>query len=225
MKKVGFVLFSMVLLVFFALALYILNRPVSSDANDVLRSRLDDKDFIEELVRQNTGFREERKEQAATIAHLQDELSRREIEAAQQEDIIAQLTDRLEEAQSAPIERASPHDRIVLKDIRVYSDRIVIYVHRPIVTSLVDSNSEDPLFDVEANILSVEPEAPQDIHVGDIMSYAPSFYDGEIVHRVVAIGQDEEGWFAVAKGDNNPSPDPGKIRFTQVKRVVIGIIY
>jgi hypothetical protein len=33
------------------------------------------------------------------------------------------------------------------------------------------------------------------------------------------------GWYAIMKGDNLSYSDPGKIRFDQVQRVVIGILY
>jgi uncharacterized protein (UPF0248 family) len=48
---------------------------------------------------------------------------------------------------------------------------------------------------------------------------------GTIIHRVVKIGQDSEGWYAILKGDNLSQEDPEKVRFDQVQRVVVAIIY
>ena len=62
------------------------------------------------------------------------------------------------------------------------------------------------------------------IKIGDIVSY--SYVDGTtIIHRVAQIGNDENGWYAVAKGDNSSFADPDKVRFSQIKRVVVAIVY
>ena len=34
-----------------------------------------------------------------------------------------------------------------------------------------------------------------------------------------------EGIYFILKGDNNPEQDPGRVRFKQIKRVLIGVIY
>ncbi|MEM4397868.1 MAG: hypothetical protein QW757_04570 [Candidatus Woesearchaeota archaeon] len=83
----------------------------------------------------------------------------------------------------------------------------------------------DPVIDVGANAIQVIPKTEADIHVGDIISYVSDYADGIIIHRVIEIGYDEKGWYAIAKGDNNQRNDPGKIRFNQIKRVVVAIIY
>lgn len=44
------------------------------------------------------------------------------------------------------------------------------------------------------------------------------------MHRVVEIGEDEQGWFAITKGDNNEEVDPGKRRFQDIKRITVGVI-
>ncbi len=45
-----------------------------------------------------------------------------------------------------------------------------------------------------------------------------------IIHRVVEIGEDEQGTYFITKGDNNFFSD-GKVRFGQIKYVTIGVIY
>ena len=35
----------------------------------------------------------------------------------------------------------------------------------------------------------------------------------------------DKGWYCIMKGDNNPEPDPGRVRFSQLRRVVVAIIY
>ena len=122
-------------------------------------------------------------------------------------------------------EQNSPFDRINESQIHVYADRIVIDVKNPEWATFTDTNSMDPLLDIGANALQIAPETENDIHVGDIISYHSEYAEGTIIHRVKAINKDEEGIYFTVKGDNNPELDPGKIRFSQIKKVLIGVIY
>ncbi|MBW2981439.1 hypothetical protein KY343_01035 [Candidatus Woesearchaeota archaeon] len=119
----------------------------------------------------------------------------------------------------------SPSDHVKEDQIRVYQDRIEIDLEDAMWARFTDTNSMDPLFDAEANTIEIKPEKPSDINVGDIISYRPRDMDSLIVHRVVDIGNDNKGWYAVAKGDNVEQPDPDKIRFDQVNGVLVAIIY
>jgi len=42
---------------------------------------------------------------------------------------------------------------------------------------------------------------------------------------VMQVDYDNLGWYAIVKGDNNPRPDPNKVRFNQIKRILVMIIY
>lgn len=126
---------------------------------------------------------------------------------------------------SSAREKDSPYDFISTGDILVYSDRVVIKVSNPEWAVFTDTNSMDPVIDSGSNAIEVVPETESDIHVGDIVAYRSVYKSGVIVHRVVEIGSDSDGWYALLKGDNNPGVDPGKIRFSQVERIVVGIIY
>ncbi len=117
-----------------------------------------------------------------------------------------------------------PLDRINEQQIRVLQDKIEILVPNAQWATLSDTHSMEPLLFKGANALQIVPHNSSDIHVGDIVSYEePSV--GVIIHRVTAIGTDEQGWFAILKGDNNPNPDNEKVRFSQVRKVLIGVIY
>ena len=120
-------------------------------------------------------------------------------------------------------ERISPSNHIKEKQIEVYDNFAVIQVDNLFWAKFSDTNSMDPLIDKDTNSLEIKPKSTDEIRVGDIISY--SFYDITIIHRVIRIGEDEFGWYAVAKGDNNPEPDPEEVRFSQVNGVVIGILY
>ncbi|MFH1010516.1 MAG: signal peptidase I [bacterium] len=124
-----------------------------------------------------------------------------------------------------PPEQPSPRDRITESNILVYDDRVIIRVADPQWATFTDTNSMDPVIDAGANAIEIVPQSENDVQVGDIISYKSKFADGTIIHRIVYKGQDESGTYFVVKGDNNPSNDPGKIRFSQIERVVVGIIY
>ncbi|MFH1400405.1 MAG: signal peptidase I [Nanoarchaeota archaeon] len=119
----------------------------------------------------------------------------------------------------------SPSDWIKEKDIAVYSDRVVLSIKDVQWATFTDTNSMDPVIDAGSNALEVIPSSEDDIHVGDIVAYKSDYSTGTIIHRVVYKGNDEDGTYFVLKGDNNPINDPGKIRFSQIKRVLVAVIY
>lgn len=120
-------------------------------------------------------------------------------------------------------ERDSPGDYIKEYQIHIYPDKVVIDVPNAILASFADTNSMDPVLDAGHNAIHVVPKRESDVQVGDIVSYKTEY--GSIIHRIIEINQDEEGWYAIFKGDNNPVPDPGRIRFDQLQRKAVAIIY
>ncbi|MBI2548766.1 hypothetical protein HYW21_05440 [Candidatus Woesearchaeota archaeon] len=127
--------------------------------------------------------------------------------------------------QESATEQLSPLDRIKEHQILVYDDRVVIDLKQVRWATFSDTNSMDPVIDQGANALEIVPQKPGEIAVGDIVSYTSLFAEGIIIHRVIETGEDERGWYFRAKGDNLLAPDPGKIRFDQIKGIVVGIIY
>lgn len=120
---------------------------------------------------------------------------------------------------------SSPADHLSESEIEVYSDRVILNIKNPQWARFTDTNSMDPVIDQGANAIEVIPQSPDDISVGDIISYENAISAGTIIHRVREIGYDDKGWFAITKGDNNPSPDPLKVRFEDVRRLVVAIVY
>ncbi|MBI4450542.1 signal peptidase I [Candidatus Woesearchaeota archaeon] len=123
-----------------------------------------------------------------------------------------------------PPEQPSPKERISRDKILVYDDKVVIEMPNVVWAMFTDTNSMDPVIDQGSYALEIAPQSPAEIQPGDIISYKSPFVSGNVIHRVIETGNDGE-WYAVAKGDNNPSPDPGRIRFSQINRVVVAIIY
>jgi hypothetical protein len=122
-------------------------------------------------------------------------------------------------------EIASPLDRILEDDILVTNEKVVLNIKGAEWASFTDTNSMDPVIDAGAHAIEIIPKSEDEIDVGDIVAYESDYAEGSIIHRIVYKGQDEKGTYFVLKGDNNPVSDPGKIRFEQIKRVVVAIIY
>ncbi len=123
-----------------------------------------------------------------------------------------------------PVERDSPSDWVKESQIEMRPDGVFIHLNNPQWAILANTNSMDPVFDDTSHLIQAIPQSAAEIHVGDIMSYS-SPMGFSIVHRVIEIGNDEEGWYAIVKGDNNPTPDPWKVRFDMVRRVTVMIVY
>jgi hypothetical protein len=122
-------------------------------------------------------------------------------------------------------EKASPSDWIKESQIKVYDDKVIIEIKNAEWAKFTDTNSMDPILDKDTNAIEIVPRSYRDINIGDIVSYEINGVQGIIIHRVIETGFDEKGWFAITKGDNLESTDPFKIRFSNIKRVVVAVIY
>lgn len=119
----------------------------------------------------------------------------------------------------------TPADRISQDKIHVFSDKIVLDIEGATWATFTPTHSMEPFISEKANGIELKPNSPMELKVGDIVSYESEFADGLIIHRIIQTGFDEQGWYAIIKGDNNPAADPGKARFEQIHGVLIGIIY
>jgi len=122
------------------------------------------------------------------------------------------------------LERPSPGDHIKESQIKVFNDRVELDIENAIWSKFKDTNSMDPFLDEGANGIEIIPSNEEEIQVGDIISYE-SIEGGIVIHRVIGVSEDEEGIYFITKGDNNPVQDPEKVRFEQVKGILVGIIY
>ncbi len=122
-------------------------------------------------------------------------------------------------------QRASPSDWIKENQIMVFNSQVVLDLKNAEWATFTDTHSMEPVLSARANAIEVRPKSTDDIQVGDIISYESEYADGIIIHRVIEKNEDEKGVYFILKGDNNPYPDPGKIRFEQIQRVVVAIVY
>ena len=83
----------------------------------------------------------------------------------------------------------------------------------------------DPVIDAGANAIHIIPKSVDEINVGDIVAYNSIYSDGTLIHRIIEKNTDKDGVYFILKGDNSPRQDPGKIRFHQIRRVLVAVIY
>ena len=122
-------------------------------------------------------------------------------------------------------EKEGPGDRIKDSDVQVFNNNIRIDIKNAKSRKFIDSNSMDPLIDEGTTTLEIKPKFASDIKVGDIIAYDVDGYDFAFVHRVVEIGKDNDGVYFITKGDNFYKEDPNKLRFSDIKGIVVGILY
>lgn len=123
------------------------------------------------------------------------------------------------------LDRISPGDHVKESQIKVYNDKIELEIPNAIWSRFTNTHSMDPFLDDGSNGIEIVPQSENDIKVGDIISYQATWTDGVIIHRVISIGKDDNGTYFIIKGDNNPVQDPEKVRFNQIKGILVGIIY
>lgn len=120
---------------------------------------------------------------------------------------------------SSPI---APSDSIPTSAIEVFDDRIVLLIEGASISSYAPTGSMRPFFDAGANGIRVVPTSPEEIAVGDIISFTRG--SDLIVHRVVTKGVDADGAYFITRGDNNTINDE-LIRFDDIAYKTIGILY
>lgn len=116
-------------------------------------------------------------------------------------------------------------DHVSEDQIKVYGDSAAISLSDKNLrwSRYANTNSMLPLLDEGYNGLEFVPTSEDEIHIGDVISF--NYNDKNYVHRVIEIGNDVNGWYAITKGDSNDFIDEGKRRFEDVKGVLIGVIF
>ncbi len=115
----------------------------------------------------------------------------------------------------------APSDFFDKSDVFIFKDRIEIKGDALGLSDYGDTGSMLPFLDESANGITITPVTSDEILVGDIVSYISN--EVIVVHRVVGKGSDAEGVYFYVKGDN--SQDIEKIRFEQIKRKIVGVLY
>ena len=123
-------------------------------------------------------------------------------------------------------ERPSPKGRVPMENIEFTQRSITITFPFDIeIAYLADTNSMEPVLDYESLIIQKKVETDEDIEdlqAGDIASYQAM--GGRLFHALTDIEEDSEGWMAHAKGYNNKTRDPFRLRKNNIKAVYVGHI-
>lgn len=120
------------------------------------------------------------------------------------------------------MERASPSDWIKEDQIIIEDDQIIIKIDKALISRFSNTNSMDPVLDENSNGIEIVAESPEQLKAGDLITY--ELDNDLVIHRIIEIGYDDEGWFCITKGDNNRAADE-KVRFSQIRYITIGILY
>jgi len=100
----------------------------------------------------------------------------------------------------------------------------------------VDSNSMLPGLSSRNIVFFKKPVSENELSVGNIIAYDNNCVHDfvlrycvncnypSVLHKIVFIGFDDSGWFALTKGDNNLVVDKCKVRFKDVYWKVVGLI-
>ena len=116
-----------------------------------------------------------------------------------------------------------PYDRIQESQVHVSGSAVLIDLPGAHWASFSPTGSMLPVLGSTAHALQIVPKSADDIHVGDVVSF---HNEGKIIsHRVTSIGADDDGTYFITQGDNNPAADPLKVRFSQIDRVLVGVLY
>ena len=131
----------------------------------------------------------------------------------------------VEEKKANGEEKQSPADRLQDSGINVFANSVRIDIKNAKWRKIIDSNSMDPLIDEGTTTIEIKPKNEDEIKVGDIIAYDMGGFDYAFVHRVVDIGNDENGVYLITKGDNYYKEDSEKVRFEDIEGIVVGILY
>jgi len=111
---------------------------------------------------------------------------------------------------------------VEIKELTTYIIIIIIGIIVAQHMNVVVSGSMEPvLYRGDIVIIDSNPNV-NNIQVGDIVVYKATWFNQPVIHRVIEIGDDQNGNKAmVTKGDNNPSPDPAIVYPNQIISKVV----
>jgi len=116
-----------------------------------------------------------------------------------------------------------PLDRIDDSNIKFEQNKVIIEGNF-IKGIFVGTNSMTPVLFRNATSLSIIPLTSDEIYVGDIITFNHP-KKGLTVHRVIKKSYDNKGIYFVTKGDNCYTRDLYKVRFEDITKVMVGIIW
>ena len=130
----------------------------------------------------------------------------------------------------------SPRDIIAQSDIVYLGDKQIVTIGNVLpkvwLTTVADTNSMDGTIDIgHTMILSNNKKYLDKVDIGDIVVWQKwvlwvnKLASKTIMHQIIAIAEDDKGWFCYTQGINCPSKDPWKIRRKDIMWIALGVIW
>lgn len=114
----------------------------------------------------------------------------------------------------------TPKDRVDEKDIQLRHDKVIIKLSEASLSTLEDANSDSSLFSPGTQGLVMNISSASELKEGDIVSYYSSSKGRMVFGRISKIGTDKQGWYAQLYSEGRL-----KIRFNQLNKVVVAVLY
>ncbi len=118
----------------------------------------------------------------------------------------------------------APQPIVKPNNIMIGSDRITIFIANSSLSRYAATGSMLPLLNENSKGIKIPVTTPDQLHIGDVITFKDSNSDDLIIHRIINIGFDEQGTFYTTKGDNNLASD-GKIRYEQIMYKLVALVY
>ena len=119
-------------------------------------------------------------------------------------------------------------DHLFIKNVSTGDGYYKMYfdTDREIIFSRSKGTSMYPALFYDSFDIFMQPNNTTELKIGDVIWFRPKSISGDgIMHRIITIDYDEEGWYCYTKGDNNLIRDKWKIRFDNIYGVLIAITY
>lgn len=111
--------------------------------------------------------------------------------------------------------------RIPFDAYKVYPDNLQIN-YPGLKYAKVSSDSMAPLITHDSVVFEKAPESPDDIHIGDVISFYEPSVDGIVLHMVIDIVQSDTTTHYQTKGVANAEADPWLVPYSNVKGIMVG---
>jgi len=119
----------------------------------------------------------------------------------------------------------APQNYIDEEQILIYNDSFVVKgLNNISKIGVAGTGSMRPVIHKNHTIIYKKHPRIDDLKIGDMLMF--NNYEGtNILHRVIEMGIDKNGWYVKTKGDSNNVNDIDIIRQKDINGVVVGIIY
>ena len=111
--------------------------------------------------------------------------------------------------------------RIPFDSIKVYADKVQIEVP-DMHYAKVNSDSMAPFITHDSVVFEKTPSSPEEIHIGDIISFYEPSQDKTVLHIIIEIVQIDGKTYYKTKGTANPEADPWLVPYENVKGIMVG---